>query len=473
MEHAITHSESAVDRRAICFALSPDFAKVANNASVPVTTYNNYLEFSQKLPEATCFVIGTHDAPKACKLLKNLRSEPSMALKPVFLLKSLGQLVERLCDGVVDTIEEALEKAKPIERLLADLDLSQFTDPESAPYRMLAYLYSRPSASLDPIGEWRNERYYSYPIAEAMMAPSDGTQTLLGLLERKLLAPVRLVDRLRHCPKCDGVHLNYIDTCPSCGSIEIEQKPFLHCFACGHVGPEERFLSQTGLTCPQCTARLRHIGADYDRPLENFQCNACQHVFIDPKIVARCMHCNTTSAPEDLMPRSVNALQLTEKGRISARTGSVDDVFTLLDDLNNVDQSYFESIVDWLLSLCRRHKEEQFSLIGIRIQNIIELTDHIGRLRVREVMDEFARRVRELIRSTDLTTRTNQYTLWLLLPKTDYEGNQVVRGRILALQSDTGSGLKLATTTFHAPTQMATGEKARLLMARLEGEIIE
>ena len=130
-------------------------------------------------------------------------------------------------------------------------------------------------------------------------------------------------------------------------------------------------------------------------------------------------------------------------------------------------------ISNWLLSLCRRHKEEQFSLIGIRIRNIIELTDRIGRLQVRELMDEFARRVRELIRSTDLTTRTNQYTLWLLLPKTDLKGNQIVRGRILALTSDAGTGLELATTTFHAPTQMMTGEKAKLLMARLEGEIIE
>ena len=342
MEHARNHTYRSAERRAVCFALSPDFAEAVKRARVPVVTFNNYLEFNHKLPESTCIVIGTHDAPKACKLLKNLRSEPTMALKPVFLLKPLSKTVERLCDGVVDSIDEACEKAAPIERLLHDLDLEHLADPDSAPYRVLAYLYSRPLNHLEPVAEWRNEQYYSYPIAEAMMAPSNGTKALQGLLERKLLAPVRLIDRLRHCPKCRGVHLNYIDTCPSCESIEIEQKPFLHCFTCGHVGPEERFLSQTGLACPKCATRLRHIGADYDRPLENFQCNACQHVFIDPKIIARCMHCNASNHPEDLLPRPVFALQLTEKGRISARTGSVDDVFTLLDDLNNVEQTYFE-----------------------------------------------------------------------------------------------------------------------------------
>ncbi len=122
---------------------------------------------------------------------------------------------------------------------------------------------------------------------------------------------------------------------------------------------------------------------------------------------------------------------------------------------------------------CRRHDEEQFSLVGIRIHNLVELTDRIGRPKVRELMDEFARRVHALIRSTDLATRMNQYTLWLLLPKTDAKGNQVVLDRIDALQSDNLTGLQLATTSYHAPSQMIPKETATLLLARLEGMIAE
>ena len=36
------------------------------------------------------------------------------------------------------------------------------------------------------------------------------------------------------------------------------------------------FLSSGALACPKCTTRLRHIGADYDRPLENHTCNVCR-----------------------------------------------------------------------------------------------------------------------------------------------------------------------------------------------------
>ena len=405
--------------------------------------------------------------------MKHLRAEPETALKPVYLLKALGDPADRLSDGVVATFEEASTRAGAIQSLLRDLDQESLGDPQNGTYRLLGFLYSRPDYVLEPFSDWRHEKFYNYPIAGAFLENKGGLQAFAGLCERKLLAPVRLVDRPRHCPKCDGAHLNYIDVCPSCAQIDIVQQPFLHCFACGHVGPEEQFLSQHTLVCPKCMARLRHIGADYDRPLESYQCNACRHIFIEPQISAVCMHCRSISDPADLTPRPVYAWQLTEKGRISARTGDVNDLFSMIDELNNVSAAYFESILDWLLSLCRRHADEQFSLIGIRIRNVIELTDRIGRMRVRELMDEFAHRVRELIRMTDLTTRTNQHTLWLLLPKTDVSGNKTVLERILAIQSDDKTGLQIASTSFHAPSQMVAGEQARLLMARLEGEIVE
>ncbi len=60
-----------------------------------------------------------------------------------------------------------------------------------------------------------------------------------------------------------------------------------------------------------------------------------------------------------------------------------------------------------------------------------------------------------------------------MLPKTDVSGNKTVLERILAIQSDDKTGLQIASTSFHAPSQMVAGEQARLLMARLEGEIVE
>ena len=473
MEQLISNKTIPVRKWMIYFALSSDFADVISNPDLPVRIFSNYLEYAKSRPDTSCFVIGTRNVNKACKILKNLRADLYSSVKPLFLLKSLGDSVDRLSDGIVHTLEEAFERAEAIDRLLQELDQKCLEDPESASYRLIGYLHTRQGHILEPYGNWENEKFYNYPIADAILEPSGSMSLLQNLIDRKLLEPTQLLDRLRHCPQCDGTHLNYVDICPNCSNIDISQKPFLHCYTCGNVAPEEKFLTKGILSCPNCATRLRHIGADYDRPLENYLCNACHHVFIEPNILARCMHCQAKSSPEDLIPRPVYAFQLTERGKISAKTGDLEDVFSLLDRLNNVSVAYFESILDWLLSLCRRHTEEHFSLIGIRIRNIIELTDEVGRGRVTELMDEFVRRVRELIRSTDLTARTNRYTLWLLLPKTDVRGNEVVLERIYELKSKGEAGLDLVTTSFHAPTQTMEGETVKLLLARLEGEISE
>jgi GGDEF domain-containing protein len=469
----IENKDPAHSNCVICFELPPEYAGDAAPTRYRVLNFDSYLQYAKTRPDSSCIVIGTDNARKGCKLLKNLRAEPASALKPIYLLNSLGDPADRMSDGVVGSVEEAFSKAARIAPLLVELDAASLTGPDNDTYRLLGYLYSRPKQCLEPCGHWRNRKFYGFPMVDAILGATGDTTLLQNLMERKLIAPLRLVDRLRHCPECDGTHLNYIDICPACGGIDIQQKPFLHCFSCGHVAPEEQYLSNGILACPQCAARLRHIGVDYDRPLENYQCSGCRDVFIEPQISVRCMHCHSPSAPDELIPRPVYAFQLTEKGRVIARTGAADDVFSLIDNLNMVASSYFVSVLDWLLSLCRRHDEEQFGLIGIRIRNLVELTDRIGRHKVRELMDEFARRVHELIRSTDLAARMNQYTLWLLLPKTDVKGNHVVLDRIEALQSDEQTGLQLATTSYHAPSQMLPKETATLLLARLEGMIVE
>ena len=461
------------ERSIAFFALSPDFTDEISNTALPVRIFSNYLEYAKTRPDISCFVIGTSNANKACKILKNLRADHNSSVKPLFLLKSLGETVDGLSDGIVQNLEEAYRRAESIEGLLKELNLKSLTDPNSASYRLIGFLYSRQNQILRPNSDWKNEKFYNYPIADALLDPSGSMSLIQNLVDRQLLEPSQLIDRLRHCPHCDGTHLNYVDICPNCSNINIAQIPFLHCFTCGHVAPEEQFLATEILSCPNCTAKLRHIGTDYDRPLENYICHACRHIFIEPVILASCMHCLSKSSPEDLIPRPVYAFQLTERGKISAKTGDMDDVFSLLDRLNNVTVANFASILDWLLSLCRRHPEEQFSLLGISIRNIIELTEKVGRGMVTELMDEFVKRVREVIRGTDLTTRTNRYTLWLLLPKTHLAGSQVVQERIFDLKSKGEIGLDLVAINYHAPSQTIDGETAKLLMARLEGEIAE
>ena len=441
---------------------------------IPVKPFTSFASYARDRVHAMGFIVDTDNEEKGMATLKELRKDPETAAKPIFLTRSLSEVVDHYSDGMVTTIKEAYERAKSIHHLIDELVPEIFSPSESDVYRLLGFLYSRPDTQLTPVRHWTFEKLYAFPLVQTMLNPANGTdQWLNNLKSRRLLRDAALIDRLRHCPKCDGAHLNFIDICPSCTDLNISQIPFLHCFTCGHVAPEEKFLRRGGLTCPGCAARLRHIGTDYDRPLENYICNACDHTFIEPEVVAHCQHCEAKSKPEELVPKSVHSLEITERGRMAARSGSLTDVCELPDRHNNLDTGHFEFIVDWSLALCHRYPEERFSLIGIRLRNIIELTDKIGKYRVTELIDGFINRVR--IGSTDLITRTGQYNFWMLLPRTDAHGREIALNRLAEVKTHTNQEeditLEFDAVTFSAPGDIQAGEPARLLLARLEGEM--
>ena len=284
-----------------------------------------------------------------------------------------------------------------------------------------------------------------------------------------------LIDRIRACPDCQGGHFSYIDQCTNCSSIDISETIFLHCYCCGHVATQDSYLSGDGMRCPKCLTQLRHIGVDYDRALETYQCTSCTTRFAQPDIRARCLHCAKSHATIDLPERRIHSYRLSTSGALAARTGNVGDLFSLIDDLNYAHLSYFERTLDWQLDLHRRHKELEFGVVCIRLANLRELIDETSRTRAAQIVDAFALRLRELIRSTDLLTRSDEKHCWLFLPQTPPSGLAVLRSRIEALpalvRETGGATLEIGVRTF-ASSEMADGKMpATLLMSELRGAL--
>ncbi len=419
-------------------------------------------------------LLGCHDARLAEEAIRKIRSSPKGVLAPIVTLNDLGHRIRLLSDGTGPDIAAAVADLEAIVDRMRDIPgevLDQGQD-----FRLLGYLYCRPDQLLTTDRQWHHEHVHSYPLAQVLADPGTTVERWLSnLVDRRYLDRAELLDRLRLCPKCSGRHHNFVDACPQNRSIDIVQKPFLHCFTCGHVAPEESFLASGALVCPNCAARLRHIGTDYDRPLENYACNECGHTFIEPIVIARCLSCGAENDPDALIPSHVYSFKLGERGLIAARTGSLEDIYALFDNLNYIRPQFFETLVDWLMALCRRYPQEFFSLLGIRLSNVLELTDRIGRYRTSELVDEFAVRLRDAIRKTDLTTRTSQRTLWILLPKTDRPGCGVLASRIRNIQEHTrqeeGVQIEIEIVTFSAPMDMAPDEPARLMLPRLMGDL--
>ena len=419
-------------------------------------------------------VLQTRDKTLRDRWLVELRRDARYALMPLLVTSSDLLPPESLADGAYLVADEAYRTIAAIRDRTLALPTESLADPEA---RLIGYLYSRPEKMLVPLADWRTERLYRYPLLEAFDSGGlESFEWLQTLLRRRLIEPVQLVDRIRACPTCRGAHLNYVDLCASCGHLDIEEMIFLHCYTCGHVAPQDGYLDAEGLGCPKCHARLRHIGVDYDRALETYSCRACLSRFADPDVKARCLHCDTKHPTTNLLEQVVHTHKLSAAGNLAARTGNIGDLFSLIDDANGAHPAYFERMLDWLLAVSTRHSEVQFGVLCIQLVNLRELIDGTSRGRAAQIMDAFARRLRELVRSTDILMRSDERHCWLLLPQTPAAGLAVLKSRVEALPEAAadGDGMRLDVKVAAVASDDLRDRRvaAKVLMSEMQGALV-
>lgn len=387
--------------------------------------------------------------------------------RPVWLPP--GSAVPPTADGAAPYADAlaASERA-----LAARRSLRLRTDDMRLEERVLYFLYLRDNAELQPVCDRSNAMLYAYPVVDALARPGeDAANALTALARRKLLEPSTLIDRTRHCRACGCAHIHYLDVCPHCSSLQIRREPSLHCFACGHVAPEKDFHGDGALSCPQCHAALRHIGVDYDRPLTQYACGSCHHVFVETTVQARCLDCGTTAEPNALDVREIATLRLSAHGRTALRAGQIQETFAALDTANYVEPPQFRRMLDWALATSARHAEMRFGLMLIEFQNATGMIERYGAARVFLMLDEFARRLHELLRTSDITTRTQEEKLWLFLPFSAPEGLAARLRNALASQAEQDGGPPLQARIRHmqVPGDVRPGDhQAESLMERLQ-----
>ena len=351
--------------------------------------------------------------------------------------------------------------------------------PERFEARVLAWLWLRPQSAVYAVRSVSVAQHYHYPLLEALgddETPNAFTWLQL-MTQQGWLEEAELLDRVRLCVGCGSGRLNYVDVCPECQTLEIARQPSLHCFTCGHVGPQEHFLKDGLLLCPNCLSRLRHIGSDYDRPLENYRCRSCQSFFVDADIEARCLDCGLAHAPDKLRVREVRNYRLAEAGRLRCRQGYGSNAVEAnqFSQLNLLTRKAFHELLNWQLQQVRRYKQPAFSLLGLRFVNLAATISELGELRGHALVDGLVEHLQEAVRDTDRCSRVSEEILWIMMPHTDASGVAVVRQRLAhnveRLASEHIGLLQLRQASFTAPDDLLEQEDAALLLARLGGEL--
>lgn len=363
---------------------------------------------------------------------------------------------------------EALLAADRMRALRASLALN----PRTLQYdeKLLYYLYLREPGELVPELNRGAAQLYRFPLADVLAEVGADVQTwITSLTRRGLLEPALLIDRTRHCERCQSAHQHFLDVCPHCESMHIHKGSSLHCFSCGHVGPEPTFMGDRGLQCPQCAARLRHIGVDYDRPLTQYTCASCHHAFVEAAVQARCLDCGNTADPGKLAVHEVSTLRLSLRGRAALRAGQIADTYAALEGVGFAPLDQFKGLADWALTTQQRHPEFAFAIVMVELDNVDELVEAHGSQRAYLMLDEFARRLRELLRTSDVASRTSEDRLWLFLPYASIDGfrDRLVKTVEAAALAERPN-IALHVDGVSAPKQVQPGERIDALMARLQ-----
>ena len=414
-----------------------------------------------------------HDSAEALSWSRALRTDERFALLPIFSARAFEGDFAELTDGVFDTVGEILGRVSELKQRAAMLLAREHLTCDE---RLLAFLFLRPDRTITPRSDWSSASIYRHPLLETFAPPATTVdQWLASLRRRELLEPLALIDRMRLCSACGGAHLNFVDVCPNCSSIDIAETIFLHCHTCGNVAKQDDYLSREGLGCPKCMSRLRHIGVDYDRALEAFLCAACSSRFTEPDVRARCLHCHTLCRTEDLQERRIESFRLSDAGQLAARTGQIGELFALIDKFHCVHPAYFEQTLDFMLGLSQRHREIEFGLVCLQFANVRELLTRLSRVHVTQLIDGFAVRLRELVRTTDLVMREDDDHCWLLLPQTPPAGLQVLLSRVRAITEGADSTLParldIAVEAVSSRELDKQAPEAKLLMAQIRSRL--
>ncbi|MGY3175974.1 Zn finger protein HypA/HybF involved in hydrogenase expression [Pseudomonas sp. TE12234] len=428
---------------------------------------------------ARAFDVVLLDMPAAYagKVLRKLRSIPPYRYTLIYCCRDQDGWCEALGDGAcpVDASEIKQLWVAWQERFRL---LEQGAAPERFESRVLSWLWLRGNTYVYALRDPEVPQHYRYPLLEAL---ADNEQinafVWLGLMvQQGWLEEGVLVDRVRLCSECGSGRLNYIDVCAECQALDISRQPSLHCFTCGHVGPQESFLKDGVLLCPNCLSRLRHIGTDYDRPMENYRCRSCQAFFVDAEVQARCLDCGLSHTPDKLRVREVRDFRLTEAGRFRCRQEFSERSVPGFGRLNLLGGKDFYDLLSWQIQIVRRYPVPTFSLIGMRFVNLSGTLSQLGEQRGHAFIDSVADRLKETVRETDRCSRSTEEFFWIMLPHTDGKGLECVKQRLSRIaelfSAPEVSDLSLRVVSITAPDDLLDQEDGQLLLARLAGELV-
>jgi len=150
----------------------------------------------------------------------------------------------------------------------------------------------------------------------AGVSERDVRTVIRGLIERGLVLEGEREFSAISCPICGSCSQVAFISCKNCGSFRIEEvKYYKH--ACGFVGPESSFRTESGLVCPHCGS-----SENIEVYSKKYRCPDCGSEFEEPNVAFKCGSCGALYDEQTMEVKTFKRLEssremLTEYERVS------------------------------------------------------------------------------------------------------------------------------------------------------------
>ncbi|HAU1193240.1 TPA: zinc ribbon domain-containing protein [Legionella pneumophila] len=377
------------------------------------------------LPNQGCYaVVIDIQHPTWFDELVKLRQRPCYQLIPLFYWGNSMNHFEQLFDGIFD--QNSLVKASEIQNRISLIPNKEFTNEMEL--LLLSYLFCRESFILKGHFNYHDPSGFDYPLLKVLFQKNSIEESwafLQSMVTRNLLKHEQMVDEIQICPHCKSGLLNFKNCCPNCQSVDVTPQQFVHCFTCGNIGPISTFLKHEQLSCDRCNSQLRHIGIDYDKPLEDKLCNQCGFYFFESEVMAICMVCLKLMKPDDLEARKLYEYSIAKRGEQLAK-GTEQTVFQNIQHFfKMIDFHSFMILLNWQIKLSKRYEQHIFMLLILKVSNIEQLIEKKGILNTEKILEQFFERLCSVFRDSDLVTREDT-SLLFFLPMTSGEDKHFI-----------------------------------------------
>ena len=378
-------------------------------------------------------------------LLNGIRQHynPQIYLKPVYAVfnQHLAKRYLQGCDDTTDLVQyqNIAKKTKFINQRIESLfQLQRFPTTEMEYlFKMLQFLYTR-DEQITPQPNRKSKIGYHFPMLSRLIKDED-SQLVYKVIEdadhKGYLATAHF-DKIHLCD-CGSAHHTIRETCKSCGSIDLHVEDLIHHFQCAYVGPESDFRDEDEyndqLNCPKCSKVIRHIGIDYDKPSQIYQCSTCNHRFQEPAYTYHCLDCDSVRELRHLNEHAVSNLSITSKGTNLVLKGlpkanaglrqSIDDNKTL--------GIYSYDIFQLLTRQeeARVRKSGAYSVLG----NIMLTEEEVNRLSSREVHNlqiELCKVLKSYVGDNDMISSQSPASYQFLLTESSADKAQELKGMV-------------------------------------------